>query len=635
MGSRAKKKISPNEAALRAGIALHDENPLFGELHREEHYHIEDNRKMGKQTAAYVSYTSIPRKNTRWGWNAAKWRGEIFLNKDFPLSPEQWAYTIAHCELHLAFGHFDGDRMPGYEKVYEDGTEEWVASIDEKLWNAACDIFIANFLDGIKFGQPTGKLSISVYTGPTADEKSIYTYLQERGDFTWEFPFGTGSPFEMDMKGLEHPAVYDITKNERNEFATRFALALAHSVTRVVGEAGGHDKKLGEKQSPSEKTAEWFINHYPLLGGLASGFHVIESFDECRKNEISLAAVNVDEAKIYVNPAAGLNNEELKFVLAHEFLHAGLQHYARCQGRDRYLWNVACDYVINGWLQEMHIGEMPERGELYDESLKGQSAEEIYDHIISDFRKFSKLNTFRGYGKGDIIGGEGISSGTTSLDDFYKSALQNGLEYHNETGRGYIPAGLVEEIRALSMPPIPWDVELGRWFDLHFAPIAVKRSYARPSRRQGSTPDIPRPRYVIAEMLEHDRTFGVVVDTSGSMDTKMLGYALGAIASYSAAREVPYARVVFCDANAYDAGYMAPEDIAGRVAVKGRGGTILQPGVDLLLAAKDFPKDAPILLITDGYIESQMRIPREHAFLIPKGHRLPFRAKGKMFYFSV
>ncbi|WP_155851659.1 VWA-like domain-containing protein [Anaerovibrio lipolyticus] len=136
-------------------------------------------------------------------------------------------------------------------------------------------------------------------------------------------------------------------------------------------------------------------------------------------------------------------------------------------------------------------------------------------------------------------------------------------------------------------------------------------------------------------MLEHDRTFGVVVDTSGSMDTKMLGYALGAIASYSAAREVPYARVVFCDANAYDAGYMAPEDIAGRVAVKGRGGTILQPGVDLLLAAKDFPKDAPILLITDGYIESQMRIPREHAFLIPKGHRLPFRAKGKMFYFSV
>ena len=636
MGNKTKNKNrkSPNEAALLSGIALHDDHPLFGELHREERYYIEDSRKMGKHTAAYVSYTFVSHRYSRWNYYYTKWQGAIFLNKDFPLSPAQWAYTIAHCELHLAFGHFDGERMPGYEKVSEDGTKERVFSIDAKLWNAACDIYIAKFLDGIKFGQSTSRLPIDAYAGPIGDERSIYAYLMERGGFTGEFPFGTGDLYEMDMRGLERPAVYDAAKNERNEFAVRFAFALAHSVTRVVGEAGGYAPDCGEKRMPSEKAAEWFINHYPLLGGLASGFRVIESFDECRKADISIAAVNVDEARIYVNPATGLNDEELKFVLAHEFLHAGLQHHARCQGRDRYLWNVACDYVINGWLKEMQIGEMPERGELYDESLKGQSAEEIYDRIVSDIRKFSKLNTLRGYGKGDIIGGEGITAGTTSLDDFYKSALQNGLEYHNETGRGYIPAGLVEEIRALAMPPIPWDVELGRWFDLHFAPLAAKRTYAIPSRRQGSTPDIPRPRYVPAEILEHDRTFGVVVDTSGSMNAKLLGYALGAIASYSAAREVPYARVIFCDADAYDAGYLAPENIAGRVAVKGRGGTILQPGVDLLLEAKDFPKDAPILLITDGYIEERMKIPREHAFLIPKGHRLPFRAKGKVFYFT-
>jgi len=125
-----------------------------------------------------------------------------------------------------------------------------------------------------------------------------------------------------------------------------------------------------------------------------------------------------------------------------------------------------------------------------------------------------------------------------------------------------------------------------------------------------------------------------VVDTSGSMSAKLIGFALGAIASYSTAKEVPYARVVFCDANAYDAGYLAPEDIAGRVAVKGRGGTILQPGVDLLVQSKDFPKDAPILIITDGYIEERMKIPREHAFLVPRGRRLPFSPKGKVFYFA-
>ena len=192
------------------------------------------------------------------------------------------------------------------------------------------------------------------------------------------------------------------------------------------------------------------------------------------------------------------------------------------------------------------------------------------------------MQTLRGWGKGDIIDDAAKNfknDSQTSLDDFYKSALQNGLEYHLETKRGLIPAGLIEEIRALAMPPINWNVELGKWFEIYFPPLEPKRTYARPSRRQGSTPEIPRPRYISAEMKNFSRTFGVVIDTSGSMTAKMIGYALGAVASYSAAKNVPYARVIFCDATAYDAGYLSPEDIAGKVEVKGRGGTILQPAV--------------------------------------------------------
>lgn len=77
---------------------------------------------------------------------------------------------------------------------------------------------------------------------------------------------------------------------------------------------------------------------------------------------------------------------------------------------------------------------------------------------------------------------------------------------------------------------------------------------------------------------------------------------------------------------------LAPEDIAGRVAVKGRGGTVLQPAVDLLEHAADFPKNGPILIITDAEIEHDLKVHHEHAFLIPEGKRLPFRARGKVFY---
>jgi predicted metal-dependent peptidase len=89
-------------------------------------------------------------------------------------------------------------------------------------------------------------------------------------------------------------------------------------------------------------------------------------------------------------------------------------------------------------------------------------------------------------------------------------------------------------------------------------------------------------------------------------------------------------RVVFCDAAAYDQGYMAPDAIADCVQVKGRGGTILQPAIDLLQTSDDFPKDGPLLVITDGRCD-RLNIRRNHAFLLPKGARLPFIARGPVF----
>jgi hypothetical protein len=114
------------------------------------------------------------------------------------------------------------------------------------------------------------------------------------------------------------------------------------------------------------------------------------------------------------------------------------------------------------------------------------------------------------------------------------------------------------------------------------------------------------------------------------MNHELLGKALGAIASFATARDVPAARVVFCDAYPYDVGYLPVADIAGRVRVRGRGGTVLQPGVNLLERAPDFPADASILVITDGYCDV-VRVRREHAFLVPEPARLPFSPRGPVF----
>ncbi|HAE53051.1 MAG TPA: hypothetical protein DCG30_07350 [Ruminococcus sp.] len=606
-------KISKNEQQLINGMNFVKNHPLFGHLHiRNE---IVPKSRLGKNIPAKVSSSGV-----------------VYLNKDCDRQPKEWAYIIAHCMLHLSFGHFDAERMPGYWQQISEKQKKWVNKYDSELWNVACDIFISRFLADIKFGKTDiDILKLSAYNS-VSDELKIYEYLVNNNSPVNFSVFGTAGEFP-DMIGTDNPLTYPYGKNE---YVTAFAYALAYSVHSVIRQASNNTDDSLKKDSVMQRAADWFINHYPLLGGLATGFKIVETINRADLNDIEIAAVNVINGEIYVNPAAGLSFEEWKFVLAHEYLHAGLQHHARRNGREPYLWNIACDFVINDWLHEMQIGIMPQNGLMYDETLKNMSAEEIYDILTDNIRKNSKLNTFRGYGKGDIIdkGWSPDMNKPTTLDDFCKNALRSGLEYHTSTGRGYIPAGLIEEIKALSMPPVPWDVELAKWFDTWFMPVEKHRTYARPSRRQSSTPDIPRPSWIRPEIPEYSRTYAVIIDTSGSMSPEMIGKALGAAASYSVSKDVPLVRVVFCDAQAYDIGYIAPEDIAGRVMVKGRGGTILQPAVDLIENAKDFPKNGPVLIITDAGIEHDLKVHYEHAFLIPEGASLPFRPRGKVFYFK-
>ena len=549
--------------------------------------------------------------------------GKVYLNINKDLKVEEWEYVIAHNLLHPAFGHFDRDKIP-------DDLPYIPAA-----WNLACDIYVARFLSDIGMGTTLFGDPADQYRIKQNDERKIYEYLLKQEQAITSQDYGLNTRNALDMIGIEKPIVYK--DKEENKFAKQFSYAITHSVRNAVSTAAGrtYDEK---RDTLPRKAAEWFMRHYPLLGGLAAAFKIIEDVELCHREEIHIAAVNAERGEIYINPTAGLNEEEWKFVLGHEYLHAGLMHHKRSMGRNPYLWNVACDYVINDWLTEMEIGRMPEEGLLYDRSLHGMSAETIYDAIVTRMREFRKHATFRGYGKGDIIGGgapkfAGMGKGIT-LDEFFKASLREGLDFQLTRGRGFLPAGLVEEIRALSMPPIPWEVELAKWFDEQFPPLEKHRTYARPSRRQGSTPDIPRPSYRLEEKDLESRTFGVVIDTSGSVSTKEIGMALGSIASYAVSKDVSFVRLVFCDAEATDAGYLAPEDIAGRLEVTGRGGTVLQPGVDALLEAKDFPKTGPILIITDGWIEEKLRIGREHAFLLPRGCRLPFKPKGKVFYFG-
>lgn len=541
--------------------------------------------------------------------------GTLIFNPKRKALPEEWDYVLAHCLLHLAFGHLVEKPAPG-------------------RWAVVCDIFVTRFLTEIKIGKPPAHLPVLPALAVSTEEQ-LYTQIGRERLEPQYLGFGMAGN-EPDFV-VEPPPRYDSFP----DWSLLFARGLGNALEDVVRKVGGGE--VGDRNTvpltEAQRAKQWFVSNYPLLGALAASFTVVEDATVCGLLNISVAAISEDQREIYVNPNRRHTVEAYRFIMAHELLHAGLRHQDRCRGRDPWLWNVACDFVINGWLVEMEVGSLPDVGGLYDPDLKGLSVEEVYRQVTTNIRRYRKLATLCGTGRPDMLRRSDMPPGRTGsgvmtdMDSFCREAMMQGLLYHQERQRGLLPAGLIEEIHALAQPPIPWDVALARWFDGFFAPLEKRRSYARPSRRQASTPDIPRPSYVPQPDQEDARTFGVVLDTSGSMDRALLAKALGAIASYAISREVPLVRVVFCDAEAYDEGYMAPEDIAWRVRIRGRGGTVLQPGITLLEQAKDFPPKGPILIITDGACD-KVTVKREHAFLIPQGRSLPFFPVGKVFRFS-
>jgi predicted metal-dependent peptidase len=587
---KRKKQRDPAWEAIQAGWTAVVQHPLFA--------------PMADWARSPIRDDTCPAD----AWAIVDSNGQIRTHRTRRATPDEWTWVFAHLLIHLGLGHADHDRPEPDQPAC-----------------AAYDVAVNRYLQSLKLGTPVVELPASF---PAMDEDALARLWRQ-----------SGVPAEYAGLGVAgRTSDIETTRwngwGKRPEWGELFAAGLSAAAAAAVEIAGGARSSLGNDRGRDrwDLALGWFVSSYPLLGAIASSMTIVAEAELARGWDIHTAAVNASVGEIYVNPLTSLTSSEWRFVMAHEMLHAALRHGERVGGRDPYLWNVAADLVINGWLLEMGVGSMPD-GALHDPVLKGMSAEEVYDRITTDLRRYRKLATLRGVGLGDVLGQPlphaGEAARGAGLDDIYRRALTTGLAYH-DSARGTLPAGLVEEIRALDHPPLAWDAQLARWFEEHVPAVEKTRTYARASRRQSGTPDIPRPGWIRPVELDRLPTYGVVLDTSGSMDRELLGKALGAIASYSRARDVPAARVVYCDAAAYDAGYVPVDDIAGRVQVRGRGGTVLQPGVDLLERAKDFPAEGPILLITDGQCDV-VRVRREHAWLIPRGASLPFTARGPVF----
>jgi predicted metal-dependent peptidase len=139
------------------------------------------------------------------------------------------------------------------------------------------------------------------------------------------------------------------------------------------------------KRGPFAKAKVQFMLKHPFFATLVGHLPTVPKPPEWFAMIGAPATACVDGKKIYYNEewVLTLTPPQRMGLLAHECMHPALQHLWRRGNRDRNLWLLAADYVVNSVLLNTinedgsRAFELPPDG-LYDSRFDGMSAEQIY-----------------------------------------------------------------------------------------------------------------------------------------------------------------------------------------------------------------------------------------------------------------
>ncbi|MCP3686741.1 MAG: hypothetical protein GY861_29230 [bacterium] len=328
-----------------------------------------------------------------------------------------------------------------------------------------------------------------------------------------------------------------------------------------------------------------------------------------------------------------LDNDELKFVLAHEVGHVATLTFQRQGKRDMTLWNIATDLCINYML--MDEGFRPPKGILLPDhrgvytfqsgkaggkdikiDLNDKNAEQVYDELANNAKAIKKIVKADGKGnyEGQIDGhleedkdasGKGQGKGKTEAD---QKANENGWKRKAIEGatqakmRGNISASMERMLGNMLEPVVDWRSKL---FSYITNDLPVDYTMRSPSRRFIST-GVYTPT-VIKESLE----LIVGVDISGSISeeeyTEFMAEVIGIANSYRQVkmRVIPWA----CHVDERDDKEVTndTQDELMKFTFYGGGGTELSC-LTRYMEEKDYHTKL-LVVLTDGYIEHDPRLP--------------------------
>lgn len=248
----------------------------------------------------------------------------------------------------------------------------------------------------------------------------------------------------------------------------------------------------------------------------------------------SIETAATDGEKIIFAPQflEQLSESELDFVLMHEVLHTALRHVARKEDRDIFLFNIACDIVVNSNImlsngrdvksitlknfgEAMHVAPNGKEGYNY-------TAEEVYAMLL---KKEGSKKSKKGLGVGgkqekdkenwdDHSLWKDLNDEEDVLADFWTKKIldaEQAMEIRNSSGsHGNVPMLVLRLIKELKTPQTDWRTVLADFVQEEL----VDYSFSPPDRRFDETsfylPDFNETAYRVDDVL-------FMIDTSASM----------------------------------------------------------------------------------------------------------------------
>lgn len=220
---------------------------------------------------------------------------------------------------------------------------------------------------------------------------------------------------------------------------------------------------------------------HPFFGNMATRLKIVDGTDWC-------PTAATDGRSIFYNRDffEPLTVKQIEFVIGHEILHNVFDHMSRRDGRNPKIFNIACDYNVNGQMVRDKIGEPPPAIKIFhNPEYYGMGSEEIYDKLMDEFDEdsLSKL----GQMLDEHIDWESDPNGTgrpqysrEELKKIRDEIREATMAAAQAAGAGNTPASVARMIKELTEPKMNWREILRQQIQ---STIRNDFSFIRPNRK--------------------------------------------------------------------------------------------------------------------------------------------------------